>query len=144
MHFKSEVDNGGKLEVNFLDEEGDLASGITITFKSRDRYQLSNCMQQSRPFDSERLSKENRLWTIEKRGYRIIVSCNGLRVLDVTASSETCTDDDYSRWGHTIVDMTFDRSKSGVEATFYHLGVCNLCSVISNIFKNHMIFHSLY
>ena len=122
IHFKTDVKNGVRLDIKFFDEEGDQASGITISFKSRDEYQLSNCMKKSRPFDTEALSKDNRLWSIEKRGYRIVVSCNGLRVLDVTASSETCNNAEYISWEQNVVEMKFDRSKNSEEATFYYLG----------------------
>ena len=122
----------------FFDEDGVQASGITISFKSRYEFQLSNCMQKSRPFDSELRSKDNRLWTIEKRGYRMIVSCNGIIVIDVTASTETCTDVEYSSWGHNVVEMTFDQSKSSEEGTLYYLGI------YTNLFKTHTTFHSVY
>ena len=136
LHLKtsSSLDSGHKLEVQFFDEDQEFVSGITIFFVSKTgKFQLEKCMKKSRPFDTTITAGDNRLWSIEKRGYRMIVSCNGLRVLDVTASSETCNDKKWNSviWGRKIVWMKLDRSKNNSEETFYHTGkMLNGSSVI--------------
>ena len=125
LHLKtsSSLGSGHKLEVQFFDEDQEFVSGITILFVSKTgKFQLDKCMKRSRPFDMSIPVEDNRLWSIKKRGYRIILSCNGLRVLDVTASSETCNNAEYISWEQNVVEMKFDRSKNSEEATFYYLG----------------------
>ena len=128
LHLKtsSGVDSGHKLEVRFFDEDQEFVSGITISFVSvTGKFQLDNkCMKKSRPFDMSIPVEDNRLWSIKKRGYRIIVSCNGLIVLDVTASSETCNDKKWNSvtWGRKVVGMKLERSKNNNEKLFYYIG----------------------
>ena len=127
MHLKtsSSLGSGHKLEVQFFDEDQEFVSGITILFVSKTgKFQLDKCMKKSRPFDTTITAGDNRLWSIEKRGYRMIVSCNGLRVLDVTATSETCNDKKWNSvtWGRKIVWIKLDQSKNNSEETFYHTG----------------------
>ena len=127
LHLKtsSSLGSGHKLEVQFFDEDQEFVSGITILFVSKTgKFQLDKCMKRSRPFDMSIPVEDNRLWSIKKRGYRIIVSCNGLRVLDVTASSETCNDKKWNSvtWGRKVVGMKLERSKNNNEKLFYYIG----------------------
>jgi len=126
LHVKTSiaVDSGKKLEIRFFNESSEFVSGITILFESKSKYKLDKCMKKSRPFDTHVPTELHRLWSIEKRGLRIIVSCNGVEVLDFTATSETCNDKKWNAltWGSNVVQMKFDRSKKIEEPTLYHFG----------------------
>ena len=121
--------SGKKLEILFFNESYEFVSGITILFEWKSEYKLDKCMKKSRPFDTHVPTELHRLWSIEKRGMRIIVSCNGVKVLDFTATSKTCDDEKWNAlsWGSNVVEMKFalsekNRNMNNKAKKFYFLG----------------------
>jgi hypothetical protein len=97
LHVKtnSEVGSGGRTRIQYYDKEGREAGGIRIRFSSpRVKYNLLHCKWNYNPFPRTVPTTVNKVWTIEKRGYRTRMFCNGVLVLD-TVSDTTC---DYSNW----------------------------------------------
>ena len=118
IHFRTEEKNGNWLEVMFLQENGELTSGIRIYFKAKDEYKLLNCMEDSRKFDKEVPPGLHNIWSVEKAGHRIMVSSSGVKVLDVTVNSDICNSD-YTSWGLAVSGMKLDRNRKGKTAYFF-------------------------
>jgi hypothetical protein len=101
LHVKtnSEVWSEDMTWIQYYDKEGRPAGGIVIWFYSpRVEYRLEYCQYSSTPFPLTLPTTVNKVWTVEKRGYRTRLFCNGVLVLDITVSDTTCYMKDYSNW----------------------------------------------
>ena len=102
----------------------DYAGGIAIWFKrftSTVHYTLLSCNTWS-PFPKKPPVRKNKVWIIEKRGFRTIIKCNEEKLLDITASSKTCNSTKY-RWETVLTDevkfVTFPRKYDTASEVFY-------------------------
>ena len=77
-------------------------------------------MDDVRTFDQEISPGVHNLWSVETAGHRIMVSKNGIKVLDVTVNNDTCSFN-YTSWEQTIAGMKLDRNKKG-EVAYYFIG----------------------
>ena len=91
LHLKTSSLAGSR-DVTVLEfsDEGNFAGGIGIGFYSPAEYRLLNCQANSSTFQTSLPAQHDNHWVIKKRGYRMILFCNGVQVLDITVSDETC------------------------------------------------------
>jgi hypothetical protein len=129
FHFKTDIAVGSdqKLEIKFLDEDNKYVSAIMIFFESIIKYKLDRCMKRKKrlPLSQQVLKDENKLWTIEKRGHKLIFSCNDLKLIDDAVSGDECQDKKWEVWGKKVVRVRMDRSgqKADTTSTSYHIGI---------------------
>ena len=95
MHLKtgSAVGSGEGLIIQYYDDFDNSAGGIGIFFTHP--LQLSGLLQCQQPRKHFVTFLPEKIWMIKKRGYRTVIYCNGVMVIDITASSTTC---DYQNW----------------------------------------------
>ena len=98
----------------FYNKEERVEGGILITFSNAVLYNLLFCHgTDMRPLPSELPAEIDKHWVIEKNGYRIRIRCNGVLVLDQTASGGTCDPDYYESydqseyWGQKVSGIKF-------------------------------------
>ena len=99
----SALGSGEKLVIWYYSTNMNDAGGMGIWFKqstSNIHYTLHSCKTYA-AFPKRAPLDNNKLWIIEKSGFRTVVTCNGKIVLDITASSETC-DYDSDKWKYII------------------------------------------
>ena len=97
--------------VLFYNKEEREVGGILIIFFNAVACDLLFCydMQKSHPLPSYLPAQIDKHWVIEKNGYRIRIRCNGVLVLDQTASGGTCDHYDPSKynWGQKVTGIRF-------------------------------------
>jgi hypothetical protein len=106
----------------YRDNEKREAGGIVILFYSNivALYLLLNCQDYPYPFPPT-LPQLEKQWTIEKRGYRTRVFCNGVQVADITVSNVTCTESDWeTHWSREVSGIVFWKQDNASDA--YHIG----------------------
>ena len=96
LHLKtgSAVGSGEGLTIQYYDDLNNYAGGIGILFTHP--LQLVGLMSCQQPRTHFITSLPENIWMIKKRGYRTVIYCNGIMVIDITASSATC--DDLQNW----------------------------------------------
>jgi hypothetical protein len=114
LHVKtnSEVGSEDKTWIPYYDKEGREAGDISIWFRSpRVKYRLLYCQSIYTPFPPTLPTTVNKVWTIEMRGYRTRMFCNGVLVLDITVSDTTCYYWRYweTEWGRDVGGILFHR-----------------------------------
>jgi hypothetical protein len=113
----------GSLYIIYYDEQGRKAGGVAIwnsRYTESYEYWLVNCHTTYHPLKSVPAEKD-KVWTIEKHGYKNTVYCNGNKVVEVTASSDTCTDRVWEDvWGRKVSKIKF--SFFGPGSLFYTIG----------------------
>ena len=78
------------------------SGGFKINFKENIlKYKLEYCSNFTNVTENVPTARE-KFWTIQKRGHQIVAFCNGKLVVNVTASSETCNDPEYSGIWDTV------------------------------------------
>jgi hypothetical protein len=111
LHVKtnSEVGSEDRTEIYYDDKEGREAGGISIRFSSPHvKYYLLHCQSYYTPSPPTLPTTVNKVWTIEKRGYRTRVFCNKVLVLDITVSDTTCDWGDWkTEWGRQVGGIKF-------------------------------------
>jgi hypothetical protein len=125
LHVKtnSEVGSRDETRILYYDEEGRVAGGIVIEFSSpRVKYNLFNCQGSNTIFPHTLPTTVNKVWTIEKRGYRTRMFCNEVLVLDITASDTTCEKSVWETdWGREVVGIEFPKSKHWNSASHMYM-----------------------
>ena len=71
-------------------------------FSSAVEYLLPHCQNRRAPFPEIVPEEADKHWLIERRGYRIVIHCNGKLVLNITVSTDTCDLPDYANTGDTV------------------------------------------
>ena len=99
----------GRTEIRHYDRKGREAGGIIIMFTSpRVEYELLVCQYDTIPFFHTPPTTVNKVWTIEKRGYRTRMFCNRVLVLDITLSDTTCDNSNWETyWGREVGGIEF-------------------------------------
>ena len=112
-----------RMRVLFYDEEGETEGGIGIWFnESVSEYKLG-CQSSGTPFLTSLPVETDKQWVVEKRGYRIIIHCNGKLVVNITATSETCSnnDDNWNTfWGREVTKINL--RGYGFQTASYYIG----------------------
>ena len=128
LHIKTDsaVGSGDKTVIWYRDVDGRSAGGIGIWFSSTVKYGLYNCQQYFITLPVRPPDEQVKHWVIEKRGLRTIVHCNGKQVLDITASTKTCDDPDYTDtwatyWEREVSSIKF-HSKYDTASDSYYTG----------------------
>ena len=98
LYFKtnSELGSGEKTVIWYYLSESMSAGGIGLWFKTstlRVFYNIHACTSYA-ALPKQPSEKRDKVWILKKRGYRTELWCNGELLLDFTASSETCEDDE--------------------------------------------------
>ena len=124
LHLRT-VNTVGRHEmiVSFDDEEGETAGGIRIWFnESVSEYRLS-CQYYWTPLLTSLPAETDKHWVVEKRGYRTIIHCNGKLVVNITATSETCSNKNRNGntiWGREVTNIQI--MESGLSTSSYYIG----------------------
>ena len=95
----STVGSDEEVRVYFSNASGWTSAGFNLYFSSPPQYYLHYCSRSETDFPSTLPSEAEKVWEITKlSGPRITIICNGVKVLDILISDETCKD---SRWRTT-------------------------------------------
>ena len=91
------------VQVFFYTARGYDAGYVNLYFILSPQYRIGNCMSDT-DIPSTLTSEVSRICTITKLpGPRITLQCNGVIVLDITLSDDTCSDSDWSKyWSRQI------------------------------------------
>ncbi|XP_063674036.1 uncharacterized protein LOC134811208 [Bolinopsis microptera] len=92
----SAVKSGDNTSIWYLDEERNLAGGISILFSSTVKYKLLNCQQNYINFSTSLPAEQDKEWIIKKSGLKIIIYCNRKHVGKFEASPKMCDHVDYN------------------------------------------------
>ena len=92
----SAVKSGDNTSIWYLDEETNLAGGVSILFSSTVKYKLLNCQQDYINFSTSLPAKQDKEWMIKKSGLKIIIYCNKKHMGKLEASPEMCDHVDYN------------------------------------------------
>ena len=91
------------IRLTYYDKEETSAGGISIVFGSPVSYELRYCNSSANINLPEEMDRH---WVIEKRGYTIVMFCNGRLVVNTTLSNEECGrsgyEDHWRRDGNSI------------------------------------------
>ena len=93
---------------------GDWAGYVYFNFNSPPQYYLHWCSNSRTDFPSTLPSEINKIWTLTKLpGPRVTLQCNGVTVVDMTMSHDTCSDSDWSTvWNRQVEQIKFDSDDS--------------------------------
>ncbi|XP_063689148.1 uncharacterized protein LOC134822166 [Bolinopsis microptera] len=106
------------IRIYFYSEEGEYGGGIVTWFGTPVEYYLPYCQSGFTPFQSLP-AETDKHWVVERRSYRIIVYCNGKQVLNITASSETCSDESWNTyWGN---EVSIIKLYAGSTTSYYNI-----------------------
>ena len=92
----SAVKSGDNTSIWYLDEETNLAGGVSILFSSTVKYKLLNCQQDYINFSASLPAEQDKEWIIKKSGLKIIIYCNRKHMGKLEASPEMCDHVDYN------------------------------------------------
>ena len=131
LHFRIDSSDESQEYVAFKGE----GEWISISFQSkitdnrlRYEYKVNHCMKNFLAFPTTVPAEWHKIWTIVKRGLRIVVYCNGKKVLDATLSSSICdnpvqADTWREQWGQKATKVYFspgeDESKNRAIDFYY-------------------------
>ena len=125
LHLRTDSAEGSyhRVRIMFYDEAGKGAGGIYILFSSPVSYAQLFCQRWPQPFPTNIPIEQDKHWMIEKRGYRTVIYCNGVQVLDESVSSALC-DDKYTEtwaatWGRGASRIKF---RLDTASDFYYIG----------------------
>ena len=125
-----------RIQVTYYDEEETSAGGIIILFGSPVSYTLRYCQIANISLPEEM----DRHWVIEKRGYTIVMFCNGRLVVNTTLSNEECERygngwiDHWRRDGNGIsVRLESGVSKSTAMSQSYYIGWYLVARLLINL-----------
>jgi hypothetical protein len=110
LHIKtnSEVGSSDKTKIYYYGKEGSDAGGFGIYFTSPHvKYALLECQGNQTPFPPTLPTTVEKVWTIEKRGFRTRVFCNGALLLDITVSLTTCDYVGWDQWENEVQGIDF-------------------------------------
>jgi hypothetical protein len=128
LHFKTDstLGSGDYTVIWYYDVDGLVAGGIAIWFSSTVEYVLFNCQRPYSTLPVRPPDEQVKHWVIEKRGLRTILHCNGKQVLDITASTKTCNDPEYTDTWATYweqdVSFIYFPSQRDKATDSYHIG----------------------
>ena len=128
LHLKTSSDKYSEdaILVLFYNKEKREVGGILIIFSNAVVCDLLFChdLEKVRPLPSYLPAQIDKHWVIEKNGYRIRISCNGVLVLDQTASRGTCDEptfyDQRKYWGQKVSSIRFSIGDHYDTATNYY------------------------
>ena len=111
LHIKTDSASGSGEEVivTLYDTEGEGAGSFNFKFLSPPQYYLGWCMTSNSDLPSTLPSEVNKVWVITKfPGPRITIQCNGVTVVDITMSDDTCSDSSWSKnWRRQVEQIRF-------------------------------------
>ena len=94
----STLGSGDKVSVWFSTTQRESAGGVHIYFSSTPQYYINYCSSSRTNFPSNLSSEVDKIWriTLDKTaGIRLQINCNGVEVVNVLMSDNTCMN---SRW----------------------------------------------
>ena len=116
----STVESWQNVHIDFFTSEGDRVGGFDIKFYDHPiKWGLGRCITSWTPFSPELPSNVHKVWVLTKlTGPRVTVQCNGVTVVDVLMSDDTCTD---SRWKqYWVKDVKLIEFSSQDKASDYY------------------------
>ena len=113
------------MAVMFYGEEGNTVGGFVIlSGESVNEYMfMLSCQSSPIPFLTSLPADKH--WVVEKRGYRFIIHCNGKLVVNKTATSDTCTENENdwnTIWGREVNKIQI--VGSDLSTASYYIGWC--------------------
>ena len=90
LYTDSEIGSGDVMWVQFTQSNSEMVVGISVKFDSEPSYHIGKCVTERTEIPKNKLGEnKNRNWTIEKKGRRLKLSCNGVEIFNYdTESSE--------------------------------------------------------
>ena len=113
----------GSYDIMFLetvDAQSTYAGGIYIMFSSSGSYLFNVCKDDWVPFPTNPPDTTNKVWRItitKDAGTRLVIHCNDIEMLDITASDSVCENGDWRTYldrdmvkiVFTIIDKATDK-----------------------------------
>ena len=99
------------MKVKLFNAKSEYAGTVTFYFSSPPEYSLAYCNDRIEPIASPP-SEVDKIWEITKlAGLRINLKCNGVTILDILLTDETCRQYQgwKKRWSRDVKQITFDQ-----------------------------------
>ena len=119
----STLGSGDTVDVWFRTTQG-VYAGVVISFSSTPQYWLSYCSTSRTNFPSNLPSEVDKIWRItldRTAGIRLKIHCNGVEVLNVLISDNTCYRSDWRKyWSRDVEKIKFPSYDTASE--YYRAG----------------------
>ena len=118
-----------KVGVYFFTAGGYTAGSVWLYFSSPPQYLLNYCTTSRTDLPSTLPSDRNKVWVITKLpGPRLTVQCNGVKVLDLTFSDDTCSTfrKDWSTYWTRQVEQIYFYSGDTASEEYRAATPCNI------------------
>jgi hypothetical protein len=101
--------------VGFYSAEGDEVGSVKIQLKSKVKYYLNYCTTSYPVLPTQPPSTADKIWRItltRTAGVRLKITCNGIEVLSILMSDNTCSriNDWSTRWTKDVGKIMFDNN----------------------------------
>ena len=99
-----------RVVVRFVTTQRKFAGGVEISFSSTPQYYLWDCTTSSTNFPSNLPSEVDKVWriTLDKTAViRVLLHCNGVEVLNILMSDNTCDRSDWSYYWSKEVEKIY-------------------------------------
>ena len=110
--------------MRFYTTQGEYAGAVGIYFTSTPQYWLAPCIDYRTNFPGNLPSEVVKIWriTLDKTaGIRLKIHCNGVEVLNVLISDNTCDNSDWRKYWSRDVEY-IDFSGSDTTSEYYRAG----------------------
>ena len=101
------------------DAHGNYAGGVLIWFPSSVRYRFDGCFLNNVDFSANLPATTNKVWRItitKDAGTRLVIHCNDIEMLGITASDSVCDDPNWrTYYDRDMVKMYFDSNDKATD-----------------------------
>ena len=121
----STLGSGDKVVVWFYPTQGEYVGGVEIFFSSTPKYKLEDCSSYRTNFPSNLPSEVDKIWriTLDKTAeIRLKIHCNGVEVVNILISDNTCSDSDWRKYWSRDVENIYFPTNGDTASDYYRVG----------------------
>ena len=116
----STIGSGDSVYLETLDAQDKYAGGVHISFSSSGIYDVNGCLDRIYvDFSTYLPDTTNKVWRItitKDAGTRLVIHCNDIEMLDITASDSVCTNSIWrSYFDRDMVKIYFDSNDKATD-----------------------------
>ena len=104
----SAVGSGEKMDVILYNSDGGYVGHVYFILSSPPQFLIGACISALTTLRSTLPREIHKVWQLTKLpGPRIVLQCNGVIVLDITMSKNTCDSSDWTQWSQEVKQISF-------------------------------------